>query len=94
MEMPRSQRLYVIVDSAGEPVVWGEGEEYNVSVYASRDMAESHAEAGKGSVLTLTLEVLKAALDGPWAERVTHVAYHPASNVGVQLSAERFAEVY
>jgi len=44
--------------------------------------------------LTLTPEVLKVALDGPWAESVTHLAYHPASNVGVQVSTERFGEVY
>jgi hypothetical protein len=94
MEMPRAERLYVIVDENGEPKVWGEGEEYNVSVYADCSMATSHAEIGEGSVLTLTPEVLKAALEGLWAERVTHLVYHPASNVGVQVSTERFAEVY
>jgi hypothetical protein len=79
----------VIVDSDGEPAVWGEDDERNVSVYADRHMADSHAEAGEGSVLTLISEVLKAALDGPWAQSFTHLVYFPASNAGVQVSTER-----
>ena len=44
--------------------------------------------------MTLTPEVLKAALDGPWAQSVTHLVYYPAANVSMQVSTERFAEVY
>ncbi len=94
MEMPRADRLYVMVDVDGEPKVWGEGEEYNVSVYADRVRATRDAERGEGSLMTLTPDVLKAALEGPWAESVTHLVYFPASNTGVQVSTERFAEVY
>jgi hypothetical protein len=32
-------------------------------------------------------------LEGAWAD-VTHVVYFPASNVDVQLSTDRFIEVY
>ena len=32
-------------------------------------------------------------VDGAWAD-VTHVVYFPASNVGVQVSTDRFIEVY
>jgi hypothetical protein len=34
MEMPRAERLYVVVDGAEEPSVFREADEYNVSVYA------------------------------------------------------------
>ena len=41
----------------------------------------------------LTPDELKAKLEGAWAD-VTHVDYFPASNGGVQLSTDRFIEVY
>jgi hypothetical protein len=48
MEMPRAERLYVVVDVAEEPSVFGEDDEYNVSVYADRDGARHEARlAGK-----------------------------------------------
>jgi hypothetical protein len=94
MEMPRADRLYVIVDENGEPKVWGEGDEYNLAVYADYQRATSDAEKGEGSLLTLTPDVLKAALEGPWVGSVTHLVYFPASYHGVQVSTERFAEVY
>jgi hypothetical protein len=97
MEMPRAERLYVVVDGAEEPSVSGEADEYNVSVYADRDGARDGARhearlAGK-EAMTLTPDELKAKLEGAWAD-VTHVVYFPASNVGVQVSTDRFNEVY
>ena len=52
------------------------------------------AEAGEMRVLTLAPDVLEAALDGPWAEAVTHVVYYAASFMGVQVSPDTFKEVY
>ena len=48
---------------------------------------------GDQEAMTLTPDELKAKLEGAWAD-VTHVVYFPASNVGVQVSTDRFIEVY
>jgi hypothetical protein len=93
MEMPRAERLYVVVDGAEEPSVSGEADEYNVSVCADRDGARHEARLAGKEGMTLTPDELKAKLEGAWAD-VTHVDYFPASNVGVQLSTDRFIEVY
>ena len=93
MEMPRAERLYVVVDGAEEPSVSGEASEYNVSVYADRDGARHEARLAGKEVITLTPDEFKAKLEGAWAG-VTHVVYFPASNVGVQVSSDRFIEVY
>jgi hypothetical protein len=50
-------------------------------------------EAGRKEAMTLTPDELKAKLEGAWAD-VTHGVYFPASNVGIQLSTDRFIEVY
>jgi hypothetical protein len=42
--------------------------------------------------LTLTPEVLKAALEGPRAESVKQLVYYPASHHGVQVATEIFRE--
>jgi hypothetical protein len=93
MELPRAERLYVVVDGAEEPSVWGEADEYMVSVYADRDLARHDARAAGKGAIALTPEELKAKLEGPWAD-ITQVVYFPASNVGVQVSTDRFREVY
>ena len=93
MEMPRAERLYVVVDGAEEPSVFREAEEYTVSVYADRDGARHEARLVGKEAMTLTPDELKAKLEGAWAD-VTHVVYYPASNVGVQVSTDRFNEVY
>ena len=92
MEMPRAERLYVVVDGAEEPSVFGEADEYNVSVYADRDGARHEARLVGKEAMTLTPDELKAKLEGAWAD-VTHVVYFPASNVGVQVSTDRSIEV-
>jgi hypothetical protein len=79
MEMPRADRLYVIVDEEGQPLRYGEGEDYTVAVYADRLRATRDTERAEASLLTLTPEVLKVALEGPWAESITHVVYNPES---------------
>ena len=93
MEMPRAERLYVVVDGTEEPSVWAEADEYNVSVYADRDGARHEARLAGKEAMTLTPDELKAKLEGAWAD-VTHVVYYPASNVGLQVSTDRFIEVY
>jgi hypothetical protein len=93
MELPRAERLYVIVDEDGQPQLWGEGEEYNVSVYADRDGARHEARLAGKDVISLTPDELNAKLEGAWAY-ITHVVYFPASNVGVQVSADTFKEEY
>jgi hypothetical protein len=47
MEMPRAERLYVVVDGAEEPSVFREADEYKVSVYADRDGARHEARLGR-----------------------------------------------
>jgi hypothetical protein len=93
MEMPRAQRLYVVVDGIEEPSVIGEASECTVSVYADRDGARHAARLAGKEAMTLTPDELKAKLEGSWAD-ITHVVYFPASNVGVQVSTDRFIEVY
>ena len=93
MELPRAERLYVIVDEDGQPQLWGEGEEYNVSVYADRDGARHEARLAGKDVISLTPDELKAKLEGAWAY-ITQIVYFPSSNVSVQVSTDRFIEVY
>ena len=81
------------MDGAEELSVSGEASEYNVSVYADRDGARHEARLVGKEVITLTPDELKAKLEGAWAD-ITHVVYFPASNVGVQVSSDRFIEVY
>ncbi len=91
--MPRAERLYVVVDGAEEPSVFGEAGENKVSVYADRDGARHEARLASKEAMTLTPDELKAKLEGTWAD-ITHIFYFPASNVGVQVSTDRFREVY
>ena len=93
MELPRAERLYVIVDENDQPQLWGEDEEYNVSVYADRDGARHEARLAGKDIISLTPEELNAKLEGAWAH-ITHVVYFPASNVGVWVSADTFKEEY
>ena len=93
MELPRAERLYVVVDHAELPSVWGGTDEYNVSVYADRDGARHEARLAGKDIISLTPDELKAKLEGAWAH-ITHIVYFPASNVGVQVSTDRFIEVY
>jgi hypothetical protein len=93
MELPRAGRLYVVVDHAELPSVWGDTDEYNVSVYADRDGARHEARLAGKDVISLTPDELKAKLEGAWAY-ITHIVYFPASTVGVQVSPDRFIEVY
>jgi hypothetical protein len=93
MEMPRAERLYVVLDGADEPSVFREADEYKVSVYADRDGARHEARLAGKETITLTPDELKAKLECAWAD-VTHVVYYPASNVGLQVSTDRFIEVY
>ncbi len=91
--MPRAERLYVVVDGAEEPSVFGEAGEYKVSVYADRDGARHEARLAGKDIISLTPEELNAKLEGAWAH-ITHVVYFPASNVGVRVSADTFKEEY
>ena len=93
MEMPRAERLYVVLDGADEPSVFREADEYKVSVYADRDGARHEARLAGKETITLTPDELRAKLECAWAD-VTHVVYYPASNVGLQVSTDRFIEVY
>jgi len=91
--MPRAERLYVVLDGADEPSVFREADEYKVSVYADRDGARHEARLAGKETITLTPDELRAKLECAWAD-VTHVVYYPASNVGLQVSTDRFIEVY
>lgn len=82
--------VYVFVDDAGEPNVWGPAGEANVSVFGDFWRARRDPGAKTFHIRALSQEDLKELLRGRW-EHITHVVYHPAAD-GYQVSRETILE--
>ena len=88
IRMPET--VAVLVDDDGEPRLWGEGDEYNLSVFG--DYWSAYRDAGSKTlkIKEISQQELEELLRGRWSG-VTHLVYHPHVS-GYQLSKDSVLE--
>ena len=74
------ETVAVLVDDDGEPRLWGEEGEHNLSVFGDYWRAYRNPGSKSLKIKELSREELKDLLRGPWQE-VTHVVYRPAADL-------------
>jgi hypothetical protein len=82
--------VYVFVDDEGEPAVWGEGEEVNLSVFGDFWKARREPGGRTRTIRALARNDLAEVLRGPWSD-ISELYYHPSAD-SYGISTETFME--